>query len=63
MGILTITQDITKPVTKREDSVASKLLAAALQNDTETVGRMLTEDHTILALVDRGVLKVSGIRT
>jgi hypothetical protein len=61
MGILTISQDITKPTTEREERAANKLLAAALQADAETVERMLTKNRTILALVDRGVLKVSGI--
>jgi hypothetical protein len=63
MGILTISQDITKPTTEREERVANKLLAAALQNDGETVQRMLTKNPTILALVDRGILKVSGMYT
>jgi hypothetical protein len=63
MGILTITQDLTKATSRREDDAASKLLAAALQNDAETVGHMLTNNRTVMALVDRGVLKLSGMKT
>lgn len=58
---ITITQDLEKVVSDREQEVATLLLAAALRGDSETVDRMLTKSRTVKMLIQRGVLRVEGV--
>jgi hypothetical protein len=58
MALATLTQDLTKKVTKAESDLATRLEAAALTNDHDEVERLLAHP-TIKKLFKRGVLKTS----
>ena len=61
MSMVTVTQVLTKVVSDREQDVINQLLVAALNQDAETIERMLTKSRTIKLLQRRGAVRVEGI--
>ena len=61
MSMVTVTQVLTKVVSDREQNVINQLLVAALNQDAETIERMLTKSRTIKLLQRRGAVRVEGI--